>query len=132
MIPTKSPHPLRLTSLRRRLEGWRRTRAHPRSPIPKALWAGAVAVARAHGLYHTCRALRLDYGTLKRHVEAADASGRAHPTPAFVEYAGSTLSDLGACAIEFTGPRGTVRIRVPGLALADLATLSRTLVGADA
>ncbi|MBF8300369.1 MAG: hypothetical protein HW394_739 [Acidobacteria bacterium] len=132
MIPTKSPHPLRLQPLRRRLEGWRRTRAHPRSPIPKTLWASAVALARQHGLYHTARALRLDYGALKQHVETADARDRTRPTPAFVEFAGSTLPDLGACAIELTGPRGTVRIRVPGLALADLATLSRTLVGADA
>ena len=90
MIPTNPPHPFRLPPLRRRLEGWRRTRTHARSPIPKALWAGAVAVARAHGLYHTSRALRLDYATLKRHVEAAEAGGRARPTPAFVEFAGST------------------------------------------
>jgi len=49
-----------------------------------------------------------------------------------VEVAGSTLSDLGTSVIELTGPGGTVRLRVPGLALADLATLSRRLVGADA
>ena len=75
MIPTNPPNPFRLPPLRRRLEGWRRTRTHARSPIPKALWAGAVAVARSHGLYQTSRALRLDYATLKRHVEAAEAGG---------------------------------------------------------
>ena len=51
---------------------------------------------------------------------------------AFVEVSGSTLTDLSPWVIELTGPGGTVRLRVPGLALADLATLSRTLVGADA
>ena len=51
--------------------------------------------------------------------------------PAFVEFAGSTLTDLSTSVIELTGPRGTVRLRVPGLALADLATLSRTLAGVE-
>lgn len=132
MIPTKAPRPLQMERVRRRLDRWRRTRAHPRSPIPKTIWAGAVALARQHGLYQTARALRIDYGALKQHGRAADERGRTHPTPAFVEFAGSTLTDLGACVIELTGPRATVRIRVPGLALAEIATLIRTLAGADA
>lgn len=53
--------------VRRRLEHWRRTRAHPRSPIPDAIWAGAIALVRQHGLYQTARALRVDYGALKQH-----------------------------------------------------------------
>ena len=132
MIPTKPPRPLRLERVRRRLDRWRRTRAHARSPIPKTIWAGAVALARQHGLYQTARALRIDYGALKQHIEAADERDRARPTPAFVEFAGSTLVDLGACVIEITGPRATVRIRVSGLPFGDVARLSRTLVGADA
>lgn len=132
MSSTKSPRLLDLARLRRRFDQWRRTRAHPRSPIPKALWANAVAVARQQGLYRTARALRLDYGGLRAHVEAADSPGRPRRPPAFVELSGSTLTDLNPCVIELTGPGGTVRLRVPGLALADLATLSRTLVGTDA
>lgn len=132
MIPTKPPRPLTMARVRRHLDRWRRTRAHPRAPIPTTLWAGAVALARQQGLYQTARALRLDYGGLKQHVEAADARDGARRPPAFVEFAGSTLTDLGTCVIEFTGPRGTVRLRVPGLALADLATLTRTVAGADA
>ena len=85
MVPTKSTRPLRMERVRRRLERWRRTRAHPRSPIPKTLWAGAVAMARQHGLYQTARALGLDYGALKQHLEAADERRRTRPTPAFVE-----------------------------------------------
>jgi hypothetical protein len=130
MSRTTSRHPLDVTAVRGRLNRWRRTRAHARSPIPTALWADAVALARHQGLYRTARALHLDYGGLKAHVEAADARGGGRPT--FVELAGPTLTDLGACVIELTGPGGTVRLRVPGLALADLATLSRRLVGADA
>jgi hypothetical protein len=131
MIRTKSRRPLDLTGARRRFDRWRRTRTHARSPIPKALWAHAVALARQQGLYRTARALHLDYGGLKAHVEAADGRGGAG-RPTFVELAGSSLGDRGTSVIELTGPGGTVRLRVPGLALADLATLSRRLVGADA
>ena len=130
MSRTTSRRPLDLTDVRGRLDRWRRTRTHARSPIPNALWADAVALARQQGLYRTARALHLDYGGLKAHVKAADARGGGRPT--FVELAGPTRTDLSACVIELTGPGGTVRLRVPGLALADLATLSRRLVGADA
>ena len=133
MISTKFPRPLDVARVRQGLDQRRRTRAHPRSPIPKGLWASAVALARQQELYQTARALHLDYGGLKAHVETADArGGRRRRTPAFVEVSGSTLTDLTPWVIELTGPGGTVRLRVPGLALADLATLSRTLVGTDA
>ena len=67
------------------------------------------------------------------HCSATTADGRGSASrPTFVEFAGATLTDGRACVIELTGPGGTVRLRVPGLALADLATLSRRLVGADA
>src|SRR5450755_4966749 len=54
----------------RRFERWRS--AHQgRLPIPKALWASAAAVAREHGVFRTSKILRLEYGKLKRMVEAA-------------------------------------------------------------
>jgi hypothetical protein len=130
MIRTTSRRQLDLTDVRGRLDRWRRTRAHARSPIPKALWADAVALVRQQGLYRTARALHLDYGGLKAHVEVADGRGGGRPT--FVELVGSTVADRGTSVIELTGPGGTVRLRVPGLALADLATLCRRLVGAEA
>jgi hypothetical protein len=128
MMPTTRPRRLDLGRVRRRLDRWRQTRAHRRSPIPTALWASAVAVARQEGLYRTARALHLDYGGLKAHVEAVDGDG-GRGSAAFVEFAGSTLTDLRPSEIELTGPGGTVRLRVPGLPLADLARLSRLLVG---
>jgi hypothetical protein len=62
MVSTKAPRSLDLARVRQRLDEWRRTRAHPRSPIPKALWANAVALAQQRGVYQTARALHLDYG----------------------------------------------------------------------
>ena len=89
-----------------------------------------MALARQHGLYRTARAVRLDYGALKAHLEAADLAARAAPT--FVELAPATPRGTGDCVIEIDGAHATVCIRVPGLTLADLATLRRSLAGADA
>ena len=126
------PRVARMERVRQRLERWRGTRAHPRSPIPDDIWAAAVALARRDGLYQTARAVRIDYGALKAHLEAADQAARAGAGPAFVELATPTRRGAGECVIEIDGARATVCIRVPDLTLSDLATLSRTLAGADA
>lgn len=129
MIPTKPPRLHRLHTVRRRLDVWRRTRAHPRSPIPETIWAAAVALVRQHGLYRTARTLRVDYGALKQQVEAADETVRAIPT--FVELAPVLPRGAGECLIELEGPGARVRIRVSDLPLRELATLSRTLAGVE-
>ena len=130
MITTKPSRPILIERVRRRLERWRRTRAHPRSPIPDTIWAGAVALARQRGLYQTARALRIDYGALKQHVAAADEAVRA--TPAFVELGPRTPRGAAEYVIEIDGPRASLRIQLHGVALADLAQLSRTRSGLDA
>lgn len=132
MITTTPSRPMRIERVRRHLERWRRTRTHPRSPIPDTVWAGAVAVARQQGLYQTARALRVDYGALKQHVEAADKVGRAGATRGFVELAVPPPRDAGECVIEIDGPHASLRIRLHDVAFADLARLSRTLAGVDA
>ena len=67
-----APMPLAMERVRRRFERWRQTRTPRRSPIPDALWATAVALARQHGLYATSRLLRLDYTALKKRLPASD------------------------------------------------------------
>jgi hypothetical protein len=94
--------------------------------MPERLWRAAAAVARQDGLYRTARALRLDYGALKRHVAAADAGG-ARAT--FVEL---PSRPSGETVIELDGRHATVRVRVPGMRLSDLATLGRLLAGVEA
>lgn len=131
MITSKSSRPRRMETVRRRVDRWRRTRAHQRSPMPAALWTAAVALVRQRGVYRTARDLRINYGTLKQHVEAADHTAGAREPPGFVELAGPQPT-ADACVIEIEGPRATVRIRLNGLALPDLARLSRALVGAEA
>jgi hypothetical protein len=132
MITTKSSRPRRLETVRRRVDRWRGTRAHVRSPMPAALWAAAVALVRQHGVYRTARGLRINYGTLKQHVEAADDAAGAGVPSGFVELAGPPPTARDACVIEIEGPRATVRLRLNGLSLPDLARLSRALSGADA
>lgn len=58
------------------IEHWRRTRAK-RSRMPEPLWAEAVMLARAHGVYRISQALRVNYDSLKaRLVRAPKAVGR--------------------------------------------------------
>jgi hypothetical protein len=118
--------------VRRRLDRWRRTRAHPRAPIPKNIWADAMALAQQHGLYQTARALPINYGALKQHLEAADQTGRSGARSGFVELRPTNPPASGDSVIEVEGPRTTVRLRLHGVGLPDLVWLSRALAGMDA
>ena len=117
--------------IRQRLERWRRTRAHPRAPIPERIWADAVALARQQGLYQTARALPIHYGALKQHLEAADRPRSAGARSGFVELS-ATDTRCDDCVIEVDGPRTTVRIRLHRIELPDVARLSRAIAGVEA
>ena len=92
--------------------------------MPATLWTAAIALAREDGLYPTARALHLDYGSLKKRVDAAGASRAA--TPAFVELPAAPTTGLGACVIEFDArPGRRLRIEVSGVTMADLVTLTQ-------
>ena len=120
----------KLSRVCREFEHWRRTRPR-RSPIPISLWALAVEHARAVGVHATARRLRLDYYALKQRVEAAAAgASRASAGPAFVEVvpAGPTPAGVSECVIDLADARGaTMRIRLTGPAVPDLAALSQGL-----
>jgi len=127
MIPTTRSRRPRLETVQRRLDRWRQTRPHAHAPLPPRLWAAAVALVPEHGLYGTARALHLDYGTLKRRIDAIDRDERDRMTASFVELPPAT--DRDTCVIEVEGARTTVRLRLNGLALTDLAELTRLVVG---
>ena len=115
----------RLDGTRRRIERWRETRRHGHVSMPPALWNAAVAAARQHGLYRTARTLRVDYGALKQHLAATAGPAPALPAPTFVELAPAGLASPPTCVIEIDGPRGTLRIRLGGLALCDLVAVAQ-------
>ena len=118
----------RLETVRRRLDRWRQTRRHPRAPLPARLWAAAVALVPEHGVYGTARTLGLSYGALKQHVDGPDRQAGERLSAAFVELPRPLGHD--ACVIEVAGARTTVRLRLNGLTLTDLAELTRLVAGA--
>jgi len=130
MIATTRTRRSRLETVQRRLDRWRERRPHVRAPRPPRLWKAAVALVSEHGLYGTARALHLDYGTLKRHVGAIDRDERDRISSSFVEL--PPAPDRDTCVIEVEGARTTVRLRLNGLALTDLAELTRLVVGPPA
>ena len=113
-----------LEKTRRRITRWRETRTHRGAPMPATLWAAAIALARQHGLYTTARALRVDYGSLKKRLDAAGAG--CVPSPAFIELPAARPTGLGPCVIDLHGARGRrMRIEVAGVTVADLVTLTQ-------
>ena len=127
MISTAQRRPRRLESVRRQLDRWRQTRAHARAPLPDRLWAAAAGLVPEHGLYGTARALGVSYGALKRHVGRRHRDASAGTAVRFVELPPVAPE---TSVIEIDGAGTTVRLRVHGLALADLAALARQLAGA--
>ena len=110
-----------------RLRRWRSTR-RPRAPIPEKVWAAAVEATRQHGVFRTAQILRLEYGKLKRRVDAAGPdTQRKVPPPAFVELVAPQAAGLSECLIEMEGPRGKMRIQWKGTTAPDLGGLSRAL-----
>ena len=98
------------------------------SPALPALWAAAAEVAREHGVFHTAKVLRLEYGKWKRMVESAVPVRRAVRPPAkFIELVTPKAVGLTECVIELEGPRGKMRIQWKGATAPDLAGLSRAL-----
>ena len=133
-IPPKMQKVLRL------FERWRS--AHTgRLPIPQRLWTAAVELAGAHGVFHTAKALRLDYSKLKQLLQSTGAVSRSGATraagvksrrirseapPAFMELLASpTAGTVSECPIELEGRRGKMRIHWKGTAAPDLGGLGR-------
>lgn len=130
MTATSSSTSRGLEKTRRRIARWRERRPYRGAAMPAALWAAALALARHHGLYTTARTLHVDYGSLKKRLDAAGA-GRG-PSPAFIELPAARPSGLGPCVIDLEGRRGgRMRIEVTGVTVADLVTLTREAWGRE-
>ena len=133
--------PNNMRKVHRRFERWRS--AHTgRLPIPRPLWAAAVELARGHGIFQTAKALRLEYGKLKRLVDSASPAtkgrvakamaggprrARSTAPPELVEFMTSQATGLSECLIELEGRRGKMRIQWKGTTAPDLSGLSRAL-----
>ena len=121
---TEAEVPAGLRRVHRQLEHWRSTR-HGRSPLPEALWRAAADAAREHGVFRTGRVLHLEYGKLKRVMNAK--AGKSSARTAFVELAPLPAMSGDECVLELEGERGKLRLRLRGQTAEDLAGLSRAL-----
>jgi hypothetical protein len=122
--------PVELKGLHRKIEAWRHTRPGTR-PMPEELWKQASGFAQKLGICKVSRALRVNYGGLKRRVRASGRptvdSRRSERTPSvsrpdFIELSGPStfgaVSEAPAgsdAVVEVVAPDGTrLTIRVKG------------------
>jgi hypothetical protein len=127
------PISTRLQRTRRRFKHWRRTRKGG-SPIPAALWASAVELAKDYGLNKTTQALRLDYNALKKRLESAShhSSSGENAGSAFFELVPPSPALFPECLIELENPHGAkMRVHVKGANIPDLAALSSAFWNAE-
>ena len=116
--------PESITELQAQLAEFRSTHP-PRTRLPQSLWQSAADLARCHGLYVVARSLRLDYGTLKKHVNGSSSGCRRKKVqPRFVELIGAPGASVDEYVIEFESIRGSkLRIHCKTSAPPDWAAL---------
>ena len=106
----------RLAGLVKRFASWRSKRVRG-DRIPESLWDAACQLAAELGVCRTAQTLRLDYYTLKRRLEEAEASA-----PRFIELAGA--SSAHECVVELEDSSGKkMRIHTKGQPL-DIESLA--------
>jgi hypothetical protein len=107
---------------------WRKTRQRG-TPIPERLWSLALELARLYGVNKTASTLKLDYYGLKKRLGESTPAVAADQA-AFLEI--PPLAAAGECIIDCENSAGArLRIHVKGIALSDLAALSRSLWSAE-
>jgi hypothetical protein len=121
----------RLALTRERLARWRAQHGGRGIPVPKALWAEAVEVARMVGVDATARALRLDRSRLAARMAtttatvAADGPGSGDLRGGFVELDARQLGRPPRTVIRMEGRDGErLEIELAAGTALDLAVLA--------
>ena len=112
--------PAPLLRLEQRFAAWRKTRRHG-DRIPKTLWKSAARLVAKYGLNQTAKVLKLDYYSLKEHVEreAVDSASAA-----FVELP-SPISSASECIMEFEDGTGAcMHVHLRGADVPDVLALA--------
>ena len=124
------PLPVPLRRAEEQFQRWRKARQRG-TPIPERLWSLAIELAATYGVCKTASTLKLDYYGLKRRL-GESTSAAAADQAAFLEIPSAPLATAGECLIECENSAGArMRIHVKGIALSDLAALSRSLWSAE-
>jgi hypothetical protein len=121
--------PKDLAQARSRFEAWRERRQGGRR-IPQPLWNLAAQLASKHGVSRTATALRLDYYSLKKQVEAT-ARQPLSRGPAFVELSPPVVVAKQALFELDNGAGATMRVQLLGYDAADVEALARRFWGAE-
>ena len=103
-----TPVPASITELQAQLEQFRSSHPH-RTRLPRSVWQSAAELARCHGIYVVAHWLRLDYCTLKKHVNGSaecSVGRRKKRQPRFVELIGAASERVDEYVIEFESARG--------------------------
>jgi hypothetical protein len=122
-----TPIPESILELHTQLEQFRST--HPlRTRLPVALWQSAAELARQHGIYTVAHSLRVDYTTLKKHVNGSSAPCRRRRKKVgaakFVELIGPAHAKIDEYVIVFeSDDRPKLRIHCKTGTPLDWATL---------
>jgi hypothetical protein len=120
-----------LEQLRQRFEEFRNTRpGHSR--LPEGLWAAAAELAKRYGVNPTARALRLEYGGLRKRVENQGRPKQkriAATPPAFMEFVAPGAKAVTNCTVEVESAQGgKLRLELKAVATTELAGLIRAFV----
>jgi hypothetical protein len=122
-----------LEQLRRRFEEFRNTRpGHAR--LPEGLWAAAAELAKRYGVNPTARALRLEYGGLRKRVEnqGRDLKRKRAPStppPSFMEFVAPGAKAVTNCTVEVESAQGgKLRLELKAVATTELVSLIRAFV----
>jgi hypothetical protein len=97
-----------MAELQAQLQQFRATHP-PRTRLPSSVWQSAAELARRDGIHVVARLLRLDYVTLKKHVNRSGpvrARGREKPQARFLELIGATRESTDEYVMEFESVRG--------------------------
>ena len=106
-----------------RFQTWRKWRKGG-SRIPPLFWILAVGLARDHGVSRTATALKLDYYSLKKQVQAATNPPQSS-RPGFVELPAPVMvGKQGLFELE-NGSGATMRVQLMGYDAAEIEVLAR-------
>ena len=123
--------------VRRQLDQWRRRRDRGRR-IPEPLWKAIVKLARGHGVSRTAHALRVDYYSIRKRLEAAERTSPAITPRAigagsgamdrFVELPLHAMPAPPTCVLEVEDGRGArLRLELHGHGVGELAGVVRAV-----
>jgi len=132
---TRSAVPARSLELEKRFASWRNARVKGER-IPKPLWKAAAKLALDFGIHQTARLLKLDYYSLKKHVDAQPASrkntSRTSSQTTFIELPPPPLTVVNECTIELEDASGaSLRMHLKGSDFPDVLALGRSFWSAD-